>query len=704
MLKNLLRIGISIGISFAILALLLQLVNAGLSDLERPSVLAALQATSLTLVGVYFVVYLITLFFRAYRYRLLLIMSGEPNVPSLKQMALVTGIRNMVVDMLPARLGELGYVGLLNRGYGVKLEHCASSLAVSIAFDFIALLAVVFLIVAKQLLGGDIQGWALAAMVSAIVLCCIALAGLFIITPWANTFIAQRFPAKNDSGLWFKLTQLLDSFSKSLNSVREAGKTLQVVVLSIVIRILKYAGMFVLFQAVAGPSFVELAKLPIEHTIGALIGGEIGASLPVPTFMSFGAYEAGGALVFQLLGLSNQAAAVVTMLSVHIWSQFMEYILGGVLLAIFILMVRRGKSVSNSQASAARKRVAQVASFIGGASVLTLGTGFLAYQIWAASKLGAMSAPAAGQVSEDAGEWRELSKKHVSAIDGFVVFSSNRDGNHDIFKLNLSDFSLSKLTTHPHTETYPRISPNGRKLVFARAHQEWMSQRNSVAWDVYVLDIASGEETKVGTNGTAPAWINDNAISYLQEATKIVQVNITDNSRETLFESGVGNAMPKGSALQNPKYNATTGEFVFTGRQNQIGMNTGHWGTALSNGDTHRGVHNGCEISWNSAGTELFQVTGGGRDNTNRIVKIDNDSLEISSLIDLDGEFSHEYWPKEAPNGEYMVIGASRSRKEHEHDVADYEIFLWKVGSEPHEATRLTFHTGNDNWPDVYIR
>ena len=59
---------------------------------------------------------------------------------------------------------------------------------------------------------------------------------------------------------------------------------------------------------------------------------------------------------------------------------------------------------------------------------------------------------------------------------------------------------------------------------------------------------------------------------------------------------------------------------------------------------------------------------------------------------------------RKTSNGEYMVIGASRSRKEHEHDVADYEIFLWKVGSEPHEATRLTFHTGNDNWPDVYIR
>lgn len=704
MLKNLLRIGISIGVSFAILALLLQLVNSGLSDLERPSVLAALQATSLALVLGYFIIYLITLFFRAYRYRLLLSMSGEPNVPTLKQMALVTGIRNMVVDMLPARLGELGYVGLLNRGYGVKLEHCGSSLAVSIAFDFIALLVVVFLIIAKQLLGGDVQGWALGAMISAVVLCVVALAGLFVLTPWANRFIAKNFSAKQESGLWFKLTELLNNFSDSLSAVRNAGKTTQVIALSVIIRILKYAGMYMLFQAVAGPSFKELADLPLEHTVGALIGGEIGASLPVPTFMSFGAYEAGGALVFQLLGVSNQAAAVVTLLSVHIWSQLMEYILGGILLATFIFIVRRAKDSSNAQVSLTRKRVVQVASFIGAGGVLAVGSGFLAYQLWAATKLGALSAPAAGQVSEDANEWRQLSKDHVRSIDGFVVFSSNRDGNHDIFKLDFKTFELSKLTSHPNTETYPRISPDGSKLVFARAHQVWMSQRNSVAWDIYVLDIASGKESKVASNGTAPAWVDNESVTYLQESTKVTKVNIGDLSSTVLYESGVNNAMPKGAALQNPKYNPTTGEFVFTGRQNQIGMHSGHWGTALSNGDTHRGVHNGCEIAWNSAGTDLFQVTTGGRDSTNRVVKIDKDTLKVSSLIDLEGEFTHEYWPKESSNGEYMVIGASRSRKEHEHDVADYEIFLWKAGSQPQEATRLTFHTGNDNWPDVFIR
>ena len=178
-----------------------------------------------------------------------------------------------------------------------------------------------------------------------------------------------------------------------------------------------------------------------------------------------------------------------------------------------------------------------------------LGSGFLAYQVWAASKLGAIAAPDAGGIAEDVDQWRELSRAHVSDLDGFVVFSSNRDGNHDIYKLDLSDFKLAKLTTHPHTETYPRISPDGKRLVFSRAHQPWVSQRNTVAWDVYVLDLASGQETKVGDRGTAPKWISNNQITYLYDSDKVQRVNVDSLVSETIFQSGVNNTMPKGCLL-----------------------------------------------------------------------------------------------------------------------------------------------------------
>ena len=706
-MKNIFRIALSIGVSFVILALLLHALSSGLPDSDRPSVFSALQQTVWQFVFAYFLLYLVTTFIRAYRYRLLIQVSGESNVPTLKQMALVTGIRNMVVDMLPARLGELGYVGLLNRGYGVKVQHCVSSLTISIAFDLLALLVVVMLIVLKQLLGDGIEPWAIAAAFSALGLSLIALLGLFFLTPLFAKFAKQRFNLEhtptNKLGRWFYLLlRLLDDFSQSLTTVRRSGNTVSILSLSVVIRLLKYLGFYLLFIGVAMPSFAALAELPVEQVVSALIGGELGASLPIPTFMSFGAYEAGTALVFQILGITDQASAVVTMLCVHIWSQFVEYLIGGALFAVFILINRQSKKA----VSARSPRVAFMALWlprVGAASILLGGSMFLAVELWAAKKLGAVTPPAAGQVADDAGDRQALSEQHVGALNGFVVFSSNRDGNHDIFKLNLADSSLSKITTHPHTETYPRISPDGSSVVFSRAHQPWVSQRNSVAWDVYVIDLASGQEQRVGTNGTAPQWLNNDEISYLRDATTVLRVNVNDLTERVVYQTGVGNPMPQGSHIQNPKFNPITEQLVFTGRQNQIGMNLGHWGTAITIGNKHKGLFNGCELGWTSDGSGLYQVTTGGRDNGLRIVSVNPQTFESKTLIDLAGEFSHEYWPKDSANGQYMVFGASRGPQDHEHDTKDYEIFLWKVGSDSSKATRLTFHTGNDNWPDVFI-
>jgi hypothetical protein len=49
-----------------------------------------------------------------------------------------------------------------------------------------------------------------------------------------------------------------------------------------------------------------------------------------------------------------------------------------------------------------------------------------------------------------------------------------------------------------------------------------------------------------------------------------------------------------------------------------------------------------------------------------------------------------------------MVWGATD--KGHDHDIYDYEIYIWKRGQPVESAVRLTFHTGNDRWPDIFIK
>jgi Tol biopolymer transport system component len=335
---------------------------------------------------------------------------------------------------------------------------------------------------------------------------------------------------------------------------------------------------------------------------------------------------------------------------------------------------------------------------------MLLGAAFLAFQLWTTTKLGALSAPDEGSVISDGEQMQLLSQRQLSRLDGFVVFSSNRDGNHDIFRRDLKTFALDKLTNHPNTETYPRISPNGELLVFSRAHQPWVSQRNTVAWDVYLLNLKTMQERKIASNSTAPQWLSNFEISYLRDATVVERVNVQTLESSVIYQGGINNNMPVGARLQNPKYNDITKQLVFTGRQSEIGSNTGHWGTAIDINGVQRGVLNGCELSWTSDLKGLYQVTPDGPDGTLHIVSVDPITLEHKTLINLHGEFTHEYWPKDSSNGEYMVFGASRGSDQHEHDTQDYEIFLWKLGSDSSKATRVTFHTGNDNWPDVFVR
>jgi hypothetical protein len=76
-------------------------------------------------------------------------------------------------------------------------------------------------------------------------------------------------------------------------------------------------------------------------------------------------------------------------------------------------------------------------------------------------------------------------------------------------------------------------------------------------------------------------------------------------------------------------------------------------------------------------------------------------SYKEQQFVDIPGRQSHEYFPKLSADGDWMVWAATQ--RGHDHDTADYDIFIWEVGAPVEEIARLTFHTGNDRWPDIHI-
>ena len=47
-----------------------------------------------------------------------------------------------------------------------------------------------------------------------------------------------------------------------------------------------------------------------------------------------------------------------------------------------------------------------------------------------------------------------------------IVFTSNRDGNAEIYSINADGSGLIRLTTNAYNDDHPRWSPNGTKILF----------------------------------------------------------------------------------------------------------------------------------------------------------------------------------------------------------------------------------------------
>lgn len=277
---------------------------------------------------------------------------------------------------------------------------------------------------------------------------------------------------------------------------------------------------------------------------------------------------------------------------------------------------------------------------------------------------------------------------------GFVVWSSNRFGNHDILKMDLPDRRITRLTDHPHAEYFPRVSPDGRYIVFARAHRPWISQRKQRPWNVILLDLKTGKERMLSQNSNTPTWSTDGKYVYFQRNVyQFVEHELASGKERIVFESGRGEVKQK-SGLQTPHISPKQDRLAVTLRYKQHLM-----GIVDLNGNINR-ISDGCQLTWNKDGDFLYYIDYGGR-MKNALYYYDYATGESRQWLDMPGEFSHEYFPKLSNDERYLVLGSSAGG--HEHDSADYEIFLWRPGAPADSTIRLTFHTGNDNWPDIFV-
>tara|TARA_Y100001934_G_scaffold241756_1_gene297000 strand:+ start:3818 stop:5902 length:2085 start_codon:yes stop_codon:yes gene_type:complete len=682
--QSLVRLTVGLTVSLLLLAALLHAVALSGSEVNLSMVFQTLKGLPLSVVLAYTVTLFVNTLLRTLRYHLFLgaaMGSGKVAFPLL---FIITGVRNMIVDLLPARLGELIFVTMLKKACRVPVSAGIATLALSILLDIVILVPALLLVGLLPLTESVLRQGSLPA---ALLLGVIVTVGAIVLWPGLRAF-ARWSRARRTSGLLYRLASFISDVSDALIRCRQAKILGWTLGLTAAIRVLKYGGLLLLFDTVVSSPGMAGAAAKGADALVALIASEVGASMPLPTLMSFGTYEAGGAAAFVLLGYPL-AAAVMALLTVHIGTQILDYTLGCICLVVFFIVGAGDLGQSDSGGKDSVRLWRRGRSLLVVLALLSA-IGISVHQVDRVRSARSQVAPPSGGLLAGV---TSASDAAATGLKGWIVWSSNRYGNHDILKMHLQDRSVSRLTRHPYTESFPRISPDGDRIVFMRSRKPWVSWRDPVNWDTYLLDLKSGQEQLVAEYAGAPSWSEDGQYIYFQRrGSAFVEYELSSGKERVLFRSGVG-GIPAGVELQTPSFNAETEGLASTwrGTQRKTAINYSN-GTVIS-------VGRGCQLTWSPQGRFVYWVDHGGL-MENRLYRQIPGKDRVEPWLDLPAPYSHEYFPKLNRDGRYLVLGASAGG--HEHDVADYEIFLWRVGEPADRALRLTFHSGNDNWPDIY--
>jgi len=136
----------------------------------------------------------------------------------------------------------------------------------------------------------------------------------------------------------------------------------------------------------------------------------------------------------------------------------------------------------------------------------------------------------------------------LSPDNTIIVFDSDRDGNMDLFKVNLESLEIINLTSSTIRESEPLFSPDGKKLLF-KLH-------NEMGFDFAILNLETSAIEKVPNN---PNVYKGNAI-WNSESSKIF-FNSEANGQLDIFSINIENGA-KVNLTNSPNINEFSPKLV----------------------------------------------------------------------------------------------------------------------------------------------
>ncbi len=334
------RRAVYIGVSLALSVILIFLLLSRIGTAELGRALTRIFVPGLL---AYMAIALLGAGLRAWRYRIFL----SPRPVRWPDILMATLIRNSFVDLLPARLGSLSLIYVLNKRLGFSFEAATSAFVASFVYDFLTLAP--FVVGAALVVGlgaTAISSPALLAVSGAFFV-----AWILILSKLVWFFrLAVRIYEKGlkllrlESRKWAAVSrEKLGATAESLAIIQERRLALPFFVLSLVIRACKYVSIYFLLFALMRSLGFGFADLSFWKLILGITGAELTSALPVKGLAGFGTWESAWALTFGLMNI-DQRFAVLSGLGVHLVTNLFEYSLGiGSLLILALPFLRRGR-------------------------------------------------------------------------------------------------------------------------------------------------------------------------------------------------------------------------------------------------------------------------------------------------------------------------------------------------------------------------
>jgi len=309
--------------------------------------------------------------------------------------------------------------------------------------------------------------------------------------------------------------------------------------------------------------------------------------------------------------------------------------------------------------------------------------------------------PGAGSQVDADDEQKAAMVRIGEKIDGTIVWSSSRAGNHNLFLMKPDGTEKKQITEGETVDWFPRFSPDGKQIMFCRSKKGWVYERDAnrnYKWNLYTIDTQGGQADLVAKDACWGTWIGDRRIMF-NRASKVFTKDLESGEESLLVDSQAEKDLG-GADLQQPQLSPDGKCLAITlrGSLRQTGIFDLEKKSWVQTGE-------GCQINWHPSGKSIYWVNPSGNGGS-EVFSIPvagcrpekEYEYEQMRFMDIPGRRSHEYFPQMTADGKWLVWAATR--RGHDHDVADYEIYIWEIGSPQEEATRLTFHSGNDRWPD----